>query len=360
MLVALCGLYEEFSMGIIRKSNFELLRIILMISIPIFHLVVYNGVFYFDNSNAYWSLALSVGGAIPADYAFMAMSAYFLVRKKESNLKKFVVLLFQVACLFVVKYLSLGSLFGFSNRNYYVDIFLMKGAWWYIYPYLVISLIYPFINKFIEIISIKKMYIITACLGVIVCAQAVINNPNFVQDLIAFIFTYMLFAYFKEKGDDVNKTRRKHIIFLIVLCELVMLIVVFTAKAGIIGITEEASYGLIRFVIGRYHPVSIVMGYALFFLFKDIDIGYSKAVNRIASVTFYVFLLHDTIMGIFWYFGKCDGEYGSYSTGEFFIWMLIYVLVCFVLCGLFQLIYENTLLRVFKMIIDKLVKANDK
>ena len=344
----------------IRKSNLELLRIILMISIPIYHLVVYNGVFYLDNSNAYWSLALTVGGAIPADYAFMAMSVYFLVRKKESNIKRFVVLLFQVVCLFAVKYLTLCCLFGFSDRNYYVDIFLMKGAWWYIYPYLVISLIYPFINKFIEIISKRTMYIITVCLGIVICVQAVINSPSFIQDLVAFLFTYMIFACFRENKDFVDRIRKKHVILIIVLCEILMLIMVFAAKSGVTGMTEQASYELIRFVIGRYHPVSIVMGYAMFFLFKNIDIGYNKVINKIASVTFYVFLLHDTIMGIFWYYGKCDSRYGHYTTGEFFLWMLIYVVTCFLLCGVIQFIYENTLLRLYKILIDKLVKANDK
>lgn len=342
-----------------RKSNLELLRIILMISIPIYHLMVYNGVFYLDNTNAYWSLVLTVGGAIPADYAFMAMSAYFLTRKKESNLKRFIVLIFQVICLFVVKYLTLGCLFGFRDRNHYVDLFLMKGAWWYIYPYLLLSLIYPFINRFVDVINKRLIYIITTCLGVVVCVQAMFNNPQFIQDLIVFIFVYMVFVCFKQNQEFVKRIRNKYLVVLIVLCEMVMLLVVFMAKEGILGISEESSYELIRFVIGRYNPVSIVMGCGIFFLFKNIDIGSNRIINRISKVTFYVFLLHDTIMGFFWYFGKCDNNYGYYSTGNFFVWMLIYVFTCFVICGLFQLVYENTLLRLFKVLIDKLVKTND-
>jgi hypothetical protein len=50
-----------------RKSNFELLRIILMCTIPIYHLMVYNGVYYVDNANGILALIFTVGGAIPAD-----------------------------------------------------------------------------------------------------------------------------------------------------------------------------------------------------------------------------------------------------------------------------------------------------
>ena len=67
-----------------RQSNFELLRILLMLTIPVYHLMLYNGVFYMDyHKNVAPGLFLSSGGAITADYAFIALTSYFLLESKD-------------------------------------------------------------------------------------------------------------------------------------------------------------------------------------------------------------------------------------------------------------------------------------
>lgn len=332
-----------------------------MISIPIYHLMVYNGVFYTDNTNAYIGLALSVGGAIPADYAFMAMSAYFLIRKDSgSNIKRFIMLLLQVIVLFLIKYITLRSLFGYNNTEYFVDFFLMKGAWWYIYPYLCLLITYPLINNMIAGISDRLLCVITLVLGIILLFQGIYNHESFIQDLIAFLFTYVLFAYLNRRGFFDKQINKRLLTVIVIVCEIIMIGASLIVKSGALSIASSRVNEIIRFIIGRYHPLSVLVGYLLFLIFLNVDIGYHMWINRLARVTLYVFLLHDTIMGVFWYFGVCDSKYAGYDTISFVMWMIIYVVTCFLVCSLIKILYDKTLYRLFSKAISKIGNDNGK
>ena len=77
-----------------RQTNFELLRLLLMLTIPVYHLILYNGVFYMDyHKKEAPGLFLSSGGAITADYEFIALTSYFLLEFKDSPIIRWFLLL---------------------------------------------------------------------------------------------------------------------------------------------------------------------------------------------------------------------------------------------------------------------------
>ena len=94
----------------------------------------------------------------------------------------------------------------------------------------------------------------------------------------------------------------------------------------------------------------------MFFLFRNIRLPENRVINRIALITLYVFLLHDAILGVFWYFGKCDNCYGFYPTGQFILWMIICVVVSFATCFVVNTIYDNTCRRLFVKLTDRVWK----
>lgn len=135
-----------------RKSNLELMRIILMCAIPAYHLMLYNGVIYVPyHSNTIIGLICSCGFAIAGNYAFLALSVYYLLEAKDKPvIKKFLSVGMQVFLLYLVKVITLRSMFGFHNQKFFVDLFLMHGAWWYIYAYLILMLLYPLLNYILD------------------------------------------------------------------------------------------------------------------------------------------------------------------------------------------------------------------
>lgn len=329
--------------------------------------MVYNGVFYIDNVNGIIALALSVGSAIPADYAFMAVSSYYLIKKRDiglSHLKRSLLLILQVIVLYIIKVVTLRSLFGYNNSDYFVDSLLMKGAWWYIYPYILLTIVYPLINIILEKCKPIYVYIITILLGASLLVFSVRNNPNFVEDLIAFLFTYFFFGSLDKKKEAKKSQNNKTLIIsliLAVICEAVLIIVTFSARFDGIDLSslylgEISNSTIVKYIIGRYNPIAIIMGYALFFLFRNIRLPENRVINRIAHITLYVFLLHDAILGVFWYFGKCDNYYGYYPTGQFILWMIIFVVVSFATCFVVNIIYDNTCRRLFVKLTDRVWK----
>ena len=68
----------------VRQSNLECMRIFLMLSVVVYHLVLYNGVLATEfNPKTLIGLLATSGGAIVADYAFICLSAYFLLETKK-------------------------------------------------------------------------------------------------------------------------------------------------------------------------------------------------------------------------------------------------------------------------------------
>lgn len=110
-----------------RQSNFELLRILLMLTIPVYHLMLYNGVFYMDyHKNVAPGLFLSSGGAITADYAFIALTSYFLLESKDRPvIRRFLTFGAQVLTLYVIRFIVIRGLWGFHSGNWFVEDYIL-------------------------------------------------------------------------------------------------------------------------------------------------------------------------------------------------------------------------------------------
>jgi hypothetical protein len=341
-----------------RQSNFELLRILLMCTIPVFHLMVYNGVCTVNNTNAILALVLSVGGAIPADYAFMALSVYFFLEAKERPVvKRFLLLAVQVLTLYLIKVVVLRSLFGYHNTEYFIDFFLMKGAWWYIYPYLLLSLVYPLLNRIIRTAGKWQLYLITGCLFLVFCWQGIYNQGNFLQDCVAFLFTYFLFGCLKRQKYTKFlgiSTKKRNMAVFVLLCYALLLFMGMVAKLQCFGMEQSVAESIIAHIIGRYHLLSALMGYGVFFFFRDLKMACHPWINALAKVTFYVFLLHDTWLGVFWYFGKCANDYGYYPLWEFVLWLILYLVSTFIIAALMGWVYGKWLEPLWRVLVDNI------
>ena len=135
-----------------RESNLELMRVVLMCITPAYHLLVYNLILKAAWNDAMGvTLAFTVAGAIPANYAFMAMSSYFLLEERGgTSLRRFLNTAALTATLYLVRFAVIRGLYGFDSKEYMVEGFITKGAWWYMDSYLILLLLYPFLNRFLR------------------------------------------------------------------------------------------------------------------------------------------------------------------------------------------------------------------
>lgn len=344
-----------------RSSNIELLRVLLMLVIPIYHVILYNGVVFEKNSpNAVLSMLIAVGSAIPADYAFMSISAWFLqISPNKKYIYKWMILCFQIATMYLIRFGVLRGIFGFHNEKYFIDFFLMKGAWWYIYAYMVMLLIYPWLNVLIKKCNTKILVIISIVLfGCVIFNSIVkVSKPTFLYDMIAFLCSYFVIAILLRKKEAVlRKENRKIYLFIFIILYLLMAITgIYFLKSGQFHIGNDG-LDIIRWYIGRYNPIGFAMGISLFLLFMCLPLKNNKKINWLSKSTFYVFLLHETWLGIYWYFERCWSDLLVGNHLYFMGIILSFVISSFVVATIVRVLYEATLEKVFVKFVDYIYK----
>lgn len=333
-------------MGKQRQSNYELLRVILMMIVPLYHLMIYSGITSMPYNNfTVPGLMICCGGGVMADYAFMAISAWFFLETKERPvISRAFGLASQVLFMYLIKYIMVRKVLGFGVDNFYVNDFIMDGSWWFIYIYFVVLFIYPILNKVIY--SVHKVTLVIICLILFVwfIINGITYETSFLNDLISFLVTYFIIGCIKRL--NVNNSSIKHYRFsllsIIMCCYFVTLFFACFLKYPGNFFSEELASEIVRNLVGRYSITQFFMGISLFLLFQTIHINYNKRINEIAKNVFYVFLMHETVMAIFWRFNKIrtlDNQLPYHNIFEFVFWCFIYILACFLFAGVVRFLY---------------------
>ena len=341
-----------------RQTNFELLRLLLMLTIPVYHLMLYNGVFYMDyHKNVAPGLFLSSGGAITADYAFIALTSYFLLETKDRPIiRRFLTFGAQVLTLYVIRFAVIRSLWGFDSGNWFVEDYILGGAWWFVAPYMVMLLLYPWLNQWMEKMPLCWHRVLCLGFGVCFVANSITLRMNFVNDLIAFLFTYVMMGYLRRKNYQrwILPTKKRWMAGIYLLGFLVTFFVSWYVKMPGVMADDATANLVVKHLIGKYAPLQFVMGLAVFFFFRDVQLRQSQIINHLAKSVFFVFLLHETVMGVYWYIGKIDGQYPYYSVGAFWGWLLIYLLSCLIVGVSAEALYTKFVAPLWRRVIDRI------
>lgn len=330
-----------------RESNLELMRIVLMCVTPAYHLLVYNLILKASyNEATLVTLLFCAAGAIPANYAFMAMSSYFLLETKaEASVKKFLTTAALVMTLCLVRFAIVRGLYGFHSTEYMVEGFITKGAWWYMDAYLLLLLVYPFLNRCIRCMTPKvHLAVVIGWFGLLILFFLIGRMTRW-GDVTAFLFLYFLMGYLRRSRYEkigFLSINRKTMLAGTLTCYLLLFGVGFYAKYPFFGVDQGVGNDIVQYVISRYNVIAALMGVCVFFLFRGIRIPFSRLINRIAASTVYVFLLHETWLSVFWYLGylwfPMEGRPGMELLG----WIVLFTAVSFAAAAAVRQIYERT------------------
>ena len=347
-----------------KSTNFELLRIILTLFIPVYHWLLYNGIFYADNSaNNIYSIIPFTGIPFSCLFAFITMSAYFLTQKKYHwNIKKVYSFIALTLSLWLFKTIVIHSCFPGEKMNYYVDTFFLKGAWWYVYPYILLMIFYPLLNHFIYTSSSKKLYLATSICGVLFLIAGITNKTIFINDCIMFLFMYLLIGCIQRNSEcpifhmkHAKKLQIGIYIFFVVL--LTMLSIYLKLPNNGIGLELENM--IYQRLHTRYNLFGLISGILLFYIAKDIKVPYIPSIHRVSKMTLFIFLLHETVMCIFWTFEIKSCEFLAYlPTAEFFGLLLIYMIFCILGAAMMYKVYYTWIDPLWNKLIDRLCQTN--
>ena len=294
-----------------RKSNFELLRIVAILFIISFHYVYHSGyVFNSLNINSLIIESFYFLGELGVNL-FILITGYFQVKGKFSG-KKLIKLIIEVnfyniIIVFAYHYLN-GSLFYLitSKKDMILLFFsVIFQKYWFISYYIVLYILSPFINKIIKNMSKVDFQKILLVSLLIFCVIPTIfgfklNNPEAFGQynrFVWFIILYLLGAYIRLYSLKLFSKKKNTILIAIVsfMTMVFGIIIIYTFKDIFvkIGTTEVAYF---------WHPNSIPMlllSVAIFELFKNMELKYNKVINKIASTTLAIYILHDNALSSF-------------------------------------------------------------
>ena len=216
---------------------------------------------------------------------FVLISGWFGINYKTKGLCSF---LFQSLFLSVIIFIPFAITGGIEmNRQNIMSAFLFyKNAYWFVWAYLVLYILAPVLNAFVEK-SNKQTFERTLILFfVIQTIASILTNTGFYKsgyDPLSFIGLYLLARYLKQYRENKGKAIY---LFIFLLCALMNTLACILPP--FFGISNGLMLGIGMMYTG---PLNIVGALSLLLYFTKLDFK-SKAVNYIATSCFAVYLLH--------------------------------------------------------------------
>ena len=317
----------------VRQSNMELLRIVAMFMIVVYHAVVYAFYDYRAESPIFASLLTLLHIGVPL---FVLISGYFGIKPTiKGVLQLYLILLFYNLLIYGIRLVLGDVLFTYKEFLKLWFPFSIGRRWWFFKVYMMLYLFTPVINFIRDKIGGGKMLIISGFVtfywGWFAQHPSLYDGKNVVN----FIFLYMLGHQIRTKIVERNYNSKK---VRLQYCVSYLLI------AGIIGIVLYFSNEHIQDVIKRLcygynSPVLILMSVLFFLIFTTFNFK-SKVVNWIAGSVFAVYCVHEN----FYFFRD---EWYSFLEQQYLankgIFPVVWIGVClllFMICILFDKIRE--------------------
>lgn len=283
----------------IRQSNYELMRIISMFFIVIWHIIIHSGLMYTQSPLITNILQLILFIIIVHVNSFVLITGYFQYDKKFS-MKKFlavympswfykIVIPLILMCLGII---TLGKFDLFQAVN------PIGYSYWFILTYLLLYLLSPYLNIIIEHLNKnqhKKLLIILFILfSVLPFITNQVYGSNNGTNIIQFIMLYFFGAYLRKY--PIQKLQNKKILIIgFIGCVIINFGLYLTAN--MIGDTNNTVLKSIQEIIqanvGIYSNPIVIIQTLFYFLFFGTFTFKNKFINNISPLMFGVYLIHD-------------------------------------------------------------------
>lgn len=352
----------------IRKSNFELLRIISMFLIVLYH-VIYHG-HVIENSTGLFKTLIEFILFISLMHVnlFVLLTGYFQVGNKFSFKKIWSII---NSCLFYkIIFLILFAGLGLITVNKTLIIrevsLLNIDDYWFVKNYLFLYCLSPFLNKLANSLSKKEYgYMLIALTLIFSLIPYLSGNRAFSNDgftLYNFIYLYLIGAYLrlysvKENYLFKNMTADLFILIMIILFILSNIfnysIFLSTKLLMVDGTVAKEIFGGINVMSNLYSNPFIIFESVVFFLiFSVLDIQ-SKIINSVSKLTFGVYLIHDNIFLSKYLYKWLKIDNGPIESFSFIINIFVSTILIFLVCAIIEYIRQF----IFKFIYNRKISV---
>ena len=264
-----------------RQSSFELLRLISMFFIVLYHYLLW---FVQDNSShadlkAFW-LPLHVGVI-----CFVLISGFFRIKPTSKGLVKFV--------LMVLVYSLPGMIVEIKNAGNWHDIlhsfmFISRTNYWFVRTYFGLYLVSPLINLFLDHASVKQKWYLLVVLGFISIYLGNFSrclNYEDGKNLVNFLFLYLLGQLLSSFSNQWKKIKLWKLLAVYLLLNVILVTSYYFYSDTIMG------QMLWRLSFPYSSPILIVNAILLFVIIGHFSFS-SSVFNQLSAGVFAIYLIH--------------------------------------------------------------------
>lgn len=353
-----------------RNSNFELMRIVSMFFIVIYHIIIHGKLLENSHGTTHFVLYIILAICIVHVNSFILVTGYFQCKSKLKLTK--VIQLNNSIWFYTV---SIVLFFIIVKGNTFNSIELLKtflpisyNDYWFLTNYLILYLISPILNTVINNIDEKKFKRIIVLLLFIDSILPTLTNSSFFNvtlgySLYHFIFLYFVGAFLRnypiEDWYIFKKTSKKALqlisLFIFFLMAFINIINQSASKELLNMHPIIAEVGIIfsNSFIAYNNPLVIIQTIAFFVFFSTLNLK-NTFINYISTATIGIYLIHDNnnIRNVLYKFLGFNGN--NYS-----VMILGKILGCAILIFISCLIIELIRKFIFKLIYNtKIAKKN--
>lgn len=271
----------------VRQSNIELLRIVAMFMIVVYHTVYYVFYDYRGESPIFASLMTLLHIGVPL---FVLISGYFGIKPTlKGFLNLYLILLFYNLVLYGVRLIYGDVIFSYSEFVKLCFPFSIGERWWFFKVYMMLYLLSPILNFVRDRMrgGVKLLIVsgfITFYWGWFAQHPSLIDGKNVVN----FVFLYMLGHWLRtgivERSGTAGKARVWYIV--------AYLIVAVCIGSALYFSNEVIRNYIKRLCFGYNSPVLILMSVLFFLIFTTFKFK-SNVVNWFAGSVFAVYCVHE-------------------------------------------------------------------
>ena len=324
-----------------RSSNIELLRIIAMFMVVLGHYYVKGG-FPDDslmNANKLLLQFLGSWSKIAVDI-FVIISGYFLVTQKFrwNKLVKF------FCCTY---FWSLATL-SFALFVIHLDIsksLILKALNpltplnWFARAYLILYIIFPLLNRFINAVTKNRLAIAIGILTTIFYIIPTIKGISlggYLNSVFMFIDMYCIGAYLRLYGDvHLEKIIRNVGGTSLLVYYASIIIFDYLGRYDLYYIAKE---NVMRFAFVGCNIFGLLIAIALFVKSKNMKIKYNRLINSVAATTFAVYLIHDNGVISDWLWNNLIEANRFYDSNLLIPHMILTAISIFGCCSILEYI----------------------
>lgn len=357
-----------------RKSNFELLRIISMLFIVIYHVIVHGKVIENSNNGTFSLIMEFIIFTVTIHVnLFILLTGYFQIKGKFNSKKLWSItnasLFYKITImtiLIIIKVIKIDKVTIVQEISP-VNI----NDYWFIKYYLYLYCISPFLNKLVNTLSKKdylKMLIVLTILFTIIpyiTGTKAFDNNGFT--LYNFVYLYLIGGYLKlydVKESHLFKTKSlvKYRLILITIFFICIIsnfaLYIIAHKLRPMGQILNEIFENVEFMSKLYsNPIIIIQTISFFLLFETFNFK-NKLINYISKLTFGIYLIHDNIFLTKYIYKWLKIDNGPIKSYSFILNIMLATIIIFVVCGFIEALRQI----VFKFIYNRkiVIKIREK